>query len=327
MNRRTFLGTLTGGLLTAPLAAEAQQAGKVYRIGTIYDTNSATPKGQGPFYDRMRELGWVYGQNFIVERRAYGDQPERIPDLATELVQWGADVFIVGAPSEAKRVQRVTRTIPIVVSDATVLVQPGLAASLARPGGNITGIQTLGPEVAGKLLALLKETIPGFSRSGILTDASEGANYQAHVQETESSGKALGVRLQPVPVRRAEDLEAAFAAFRGERAQGIIVWRTPFTYVHLKTIADLALKFRFPTISDFPFFTREGGLLSYGYDRLEVSRWMAEMAAQILRGTPAGDIPIRQVTTFQLKINLKTAKALGLTIPPSLLQRADQLIE
>jgi ABC-type uncharacterized transport system substrate-binding protein len=130
-----------------------------------------------------------------------------------------------------------------------------------------------------------------------------------------------------VSVYSAQELEAAFAAFRVERAQGVIVWRTPFTYVNMKTIADLAMKFRFPTISDFPFFTREGGLLSYGYDRLEVSRWMAEITDQILRGTQVSEIPIRQVATFQLKINLKTAKALGLTIPQSLLQRADQVIE
>jgi putative ABC transport system substrate-binding protein len=327
MNRRAFLGTVAGSLLAMPPVSAAQQGGKVYRIGTINDTESSTPKGQGPFYDRMRELGWVYGQNFVVERRAYGVQPARIPDLAAELVRWGVDVLLVGAPSEAIRVKQVTRTIPIVVTDAAVLVQPGLAASLARPGGNITGIQTLGPEVAGKLVAVLKETMPGLSRSGMLTSAAEGASYQAHIAETEKSGKALGVRLQPVPVYSVQELEAAFAAFRIERAQGVIVWRTPFTYVHMKTIADLALKFRFPTISDFPFFTREGGLLSYGYDRLEVSRWMAEITDQILRGMQVGEIPIRQVTTFQLKINLKTAKALGVTIPPSLLQRADQVIE
>jgi putative ABC transport system substrate-binding protein len=327
MDRRAFLSALSGSLLAAPLAAVAQQAGKVYRIGTINDTDPATPKGQGPFYDRMRELGWVYGQNFVVERRAYGVQPERIPDLATELVQWGVDVFIVGAPSEAIRVKRVTPTIPIIVSDAALLVVPALAASLAKPGGNVTGIQTLGPEVAGKLVAVLKETIPGLSRSGMLTSTAKGASYQAHIQETERSGKALGVRLQPVPVYSVQELEAAFAAFRAERAQGVIVWRTPFTYVHMKAIADLAMKFRFPTISDFPFFTREGGLLSYGYDRLEVLRWLAEMTDLILRGTQVGEIPIRQVTTFQLKVNLKTATALGLTIPPSLLQRADQVIE
>ncbi len=327
MDRRAFISTVASGLLAAPLAAGAQQAGKVYRIGTINDLESATPKGQGPFYDRMRELGWVYGQNFVVERRAYGVQPERIPDLAAELVRWGVDVFFVGAPSEAIRVQQVTRTIPIVVTDAAVLVQPGIAASLARPGGNVTGIQTLGPEVSSKLLAILKESIPRLSRSGILTNTREGASYQAHIEQTESIGKALGVRLQVIPVSRADDLEAAFTAFRDERAQGVVVWRNPFTYVHLKAIADLALKFRLPTISDFPFFTREGGLLSYGYDRLEVSRWMAEMTDQILRGTQVGEIPIRQVTMFQLKINLKTAKALGLTIPPSLLQRADQVIE
>jgi putative ABC transport system substrate-binding protein len=271
----------------------------------------------------MRELGWVHGQNFVVERRAYGDQIERIPDLAAELMRSGVDIFLVTGGFVASRLQQVTRTIPIVTSDAADLVQSGLAASLARPGGNITGVQTLQPEVVGKHLALLKEAIPGLTRSGVLTG---GPGTSLGIREAETSGKALGIRLQIVTVPRVEDFDAAFSAFRAGRAQGILVLRTPFMSTYRKTVADLALKYRIPTVSDLPF-TTDGGLVSYGYDRREANRLLAETIDHILRGAQASETPIRQVTIFRLSINLKTAKALGLTIPPSLLQRADQVIE
>jgi putative ABC transport system substrate-binding protein len=324
VDRRAFIGTLAGGLLAAPLAAGAQESGKVYRIASISAQMSTTPQGQGPFYDRMRELGWVHGQNFIVERRAYGDQIERIPDLAAELMRSGVDVFIVGGSIEARPVQHVTRTIPIVAGGAGDLVQGGLAASLAKPGGNVTGVQTLMPEVTGKQLALLKEVIPGLSRSGILMHVPTTGEF---VRAAETSGKALGIRLQILEAPRGEDLDKAFAAFRNEHAQGIIVLRSPFIINHQTTITALALKHRIPTISDLVGFVRDGGLMSYGFDGREASRLLAETINQILRGAKASEVPIRQVTTFHLSINLKTAKALGLTIPPSLLQRADQMIE
>jgi putative ABC transport system substrate-binding protein len=272
----------------------------------------------------MRELGWVHGQNFVVERSAYGDQPERIPDLAAELMRSGVDIFVVSGSFVARRLQQVTRTIPIVASDAGDLLQGGLAASLARPGGNVTGVQTLMPEVVGKHLALLKEAIPRLSRLGVFTiepGTSDG------VRAAETSGKALGIRLQIVRVPRVEDFGAAFSALRTGRAQGIIVLRSAFMASHRKTVVDLALKHRFATISDILFFATDGGLMSYGFDSREAFRLLAETVDQILRGAQASETPIRQVTTFRLTINLKTAKTLGLTIPPSLLQRADQVIE
>jgi putative ABC transport system substrate-binding protein len=325
MERRTFLGVIAGGLLAEPLAAEAQQAGKVYRIGAVVQVVPTTPPGQGPFYDRMRELGWIHGQNFVVERRAYGDQIDRIPDLAVELMRFGVDLFIVGGSIEARPVQKVTRTIPIVVGAAGDLVQGGLAASLARPGGNVTGVQTLMPEMTGKHLALLKEVVPGLSRLGVLRGGTGGTGES--VRAAEMSGKALSIRLQILTVLRVEDFDGAFSAFRAGRAQGLLVVRTPFIAAHQKTIADLALKYRLPTISDLLGFVRDGGLASYSYDGQEASRLLAETIDKILRGAQASEVPIRQVTTFLLSINLKTAKALGLTIPPSLLQRADQVIE
>ncbi len=331
VDRRVFLGTLTGGLLAAPLAAEAQPAGKVYRIVSIVDVMPSSPVGQGPLFDRLRELGWVHGQNVLFERLAYGDHIERIPGLAAEAMRSGVDIFIVSSGIVSRRLQQVTRTIPIVAAVAGDLVQGGLAASLARPGGNVTGVQTFLPEMSGKNLALLREVIPTLSRSGVLIGelgVSEAElRSTALLRDVETSGKALGVSLQIVGVHRVEDFAAAFAAFRRERAQGLLALRSTFMFTHRKIIADLALKHRLPAISDVPGFVQDGGLVSYGFDIAEALRLLAETIDQILRGTPASEVPIRQVRTFRLSINLKTAKALGLTIPQSLLLRADQVIE
>ena len=334
MDRRAFLGTLAGGLLAAPLAAEAQQAAKVYRIVSIVDVMPSNPVGQGPLFDRLRELGWVHGQNVVYERLAYGDHIERIPDLAAEAMRSGVDIFIVSGSIVSRRLQQVTRIIPIVTSSAGDLVQGGLAASLARPGGNVTGVQPLLPETSGKNLALLKEVNPTLSRSGVLigelgvSDAElRSITFGPMLREAETSGRALGVSLQIVGVHHVKEFAAAFAAFRHDRAQGLLVLRSVFTFTYRQIIADLALKHRLPAIADIPGFVQDGGLLSYGFDLPEALRLLAESIDQILRGTPASEVPIRQVRTFRLSINLKTAKALGLTIPPSLLQRADQVIE
>ena len=328
MDRRAFIGTIASGLLAAPLAAGAQQAGKVYRIGSINDVVAPTPVGQGPFYDRMRELGWVYGRDYLVERRVSGDQVERIPDLATELIRWGADVFIVTGVPQAQRVQQVTRTLPIVSWTAGDLVASGLVVSLTRPGGNVTGLQMLTVHLPGKHLSLLKEIIPRLSRVGILrseADYPQGV-FDTYIREAETSAKALGIRLQVPAVHSNADFEATFGAFRQEGAQAILVLRSPVVVAHLKTVADLALMHRLPAICD-AFIAESGGLMSYGVNQTEISRSLAEIIDKLFRGAKAGDLPIRQPTTFWLTINLKTAKALGLTIPPSLLQRADQVIE
>ena len=335
VDRRAFIGTLAGGLLAAPLApAQEYKAGKVYRLGSIVAEMPTTPPDQGPFNDRMRELGWVYGQNYVVERLAYGDHIEHVPDLAADAMPSGVDMFIVSGSIVSRRLQQATRTIPNDALSAGDLVQGGLAASLARPGGNVTGVQTLLPETSGKILALLKEIIPGLSRSGVLIGelgVSEAElrsiTFGPMLREAEASGKALGVSLQTVGVHRVAHSAAAFAAFRRERAQGLLALRSVFTSRYRKIIADLALKHRIPAISDIPGFVSDAGLVSYGFDADESSRLGAETMDQILRGAKASETPIRQVTTLRLSINLKTAKALGLTIPPSLLQRADQVIE
>ena len=333
ISRRAFLRAAAGGVL-APLATEAQPAGKVWRIVSIVDVMPSNPVGQGPLFDRLRELGWVHGQNILYERLAYGAHIERIPDLAAEAMRSGVDIFIVTGSIVSRRLQQVTRTIPIVTSMAGDLVQGGLADSLGRPGGNVTGVQTLLTEMSSKNLALLKEIIPTLSRSGVLigelgvTEAElRSITFGPMLREAETSGKTLGIRLQIVGVHHLEDFAAAFAAFRRERVQGLLALRSVFMFTHRKIIADLALKHRIPAISDIPGFVTDGGLVSYGFDLGEAARLLAETIDQILRGAKASEVPIRQVTTFRLSINLKTAKALGLTIPPSLLQRADQVIE
>jgi putative ABC transport system substrate-binding protein len=242
----------------------------------------------------------------------------------------GADVFVVEGSGDAVRVQQVTYTVPIITLRAGDLVEAGLAASLARPGGNVTGIQTLQPELAAKHLSLLKEAIPRLSRSGILFEgavSSTGSgSASAVLRKAEAAGKALGIALQIVTIRGA-GLEGAVAALQAERAQAVIVVRSQFLSTHLKTLVDLALKHRLPTISDGASFARQGGLMSYGYNSRDIVRSAAEIVDKILRGAKASEIPIQQAATFELVINLNTTKALNLTIPPSLLARADQVIE
>jgi putative tryptophan/tyrosine transport system substrate-binding protein len=334
IDRRTFIAAMAGSLLAAPVAAEAQQAGKVYRVGLLESGARPTiPTGQGPLlYERLRELGWVYGPDLLAEQREYGDRIERVPDLAVELIRTGVDIFVVEGASEARRVQQATRSIPIVTLRAGDLVEAGLAASLARPGGNVTGIQTLQPELAAKHLSLLKEAIPRLSRSGILFErfgSSRGpaGSGEAVLRAAESSGKRLGIALQIVTIRGGQELEGAFSAFQAERAQAVVVVRSQFLSTHLETLVNLALKHRLPAISDPPIFSRQGGLMAYGYDFRDTVRSAADIVDKNLRGAKASEIPIQQATTFRLTINLKTAKALGLTIPQSLLLRADQVIE
>jgi putative ABC transport system substrate-binding protein len=274
----------------------------------------------------MRELGWVYGQNFLLERRIYGDQYERIPDLASELIRWGADVLYVPGGRGAALVQQVTRTTPIVSVAAIDLVAAGLAASLTRPGGNVTGVQTQTTQVGGKHLSLLKEAIPRLSRVGVLI-SPEYLPRSAYIRETEAGANALNIKIRMVTIQGAEEVEPAFATFRHERAEAVVLARSAILTTHLKAIVALALKHRLPTVSDLPQLVTEGGLMAYGVSWVEMFRSVADIIDKLFRGAKASDIPIRQSTTFSLAVNLKTAKALGLTIPPSLLQRADQVIE
>jgi len=297
MERRAFLAGTGAVLLAAPLAAEAQQAGKVYRIGLIGSgTPPPPPTDQGSLLsERLRELGWVYGRDFVVEQRAFGDRIERIPDLAAELIHTGVDIFVVEGATDAALVQRVTHTIPIVTLRAGDIVKAGLAASLARPGGNVTGIQTLQPELAAKQLSLLKEAIPRLSRSGVLF----AGTYPAVLREVEAAGKTLGIALQVESIRGGDELERAFSAFQAKRAQAVVVVRSQYLATHMNTLVDLALKHRLPTISDTTALVFHGIAASLG-------------AAYALANRPAEAIPLlRKVAEQAASMKLVSDHLLG----------------
>ena len=308
MDRRAFLGTL--GLLATPRHADAQPAGKVWRIAFLMTTLPLAPAGQepsfAPLYERLKELGWMQGRDFVIERRAYGDRLDRIPGLATDLIRTGVDVFVVTGAADAIRVQEVTHTIPIVAWGAGDLVEAGAAISLTTPGRNVTGIQTLQPELASKHLSLLKEIIPRVSRVGYLFRPSTlspkgqtpqlGGSDVAVLRNAETGGKALGIALQIVTVHEADEL--AFDAFKTQRAQAVVIVRNQFMGLHLKTLADLAMKNRLPTISDMSTLPAQGGLIFYGFDIRDTLRSTAGIIDKILRGARVSEIPIQQATTF-----------------------------
>ena len=328
LRRRRFVAAIAGGLLAAPLAAESQQPRRVYRIALLYVLLPSIG-GQGPFEDRMREFGWVKGRDFVTERRSFEGQYEREGNLATELLRAGVDIFEGGY--DAALVQKVTRTIPIVVTMGGDLVLSGVAANLTRPGGNVTGIQTLQPQLVGKQVSLLKDANLRLSRSSVLVHVSDRSKpspfNESIAHESEATAKVLGISLQIVSVSDADELVKAFSTFLAQRIQGVAIVRDAFMGAHLEMMINLALKFRLPTISEMGSLAARGGLMSYGYNFDDAVRKADDIVDKILRGADVSEIPIQQTTTFRFVINLKTAKALGLTIPPSLVARADQVIE
>jgi putative ABC transport system substrate-binding protein len=328
-NRRTFLTVLAGGLLAAPLGAEGQRTTKIPRIGVLAPGSSAAPAPSitGAFLRGLRELGWVEGQNVIIERRFAENRFERFPSLATELVHLPVDVILAaGGPASLKAAREATTTIPIVmVASSRDPVAAGLVKSFARPGGNITGLTTAPEEIGGKQLELLREAAPGASRVAFLWDATVGAFSLP--KSVEAVARSLKMELLPLEVRAPADFEAAVAAATKERVNGLMVAGTPMFTQHSKQLADLLTKNRLPGISIWSVFPEAGGFMAYGPSLADEFRRAAIYVDKILKGANPGDLPIEQPTKYTLVINLKTAKALGLTIPPSLLHRADQVIE
>jgi putative ABC transport system substrate-binding protein len=327
--RRAFIGTLTGALLVAPLAADAQQAAKVYRIGLLGGSPPNSPGGRRAwegFFQGMRELGYVEGQNFLVEGRFYGDHTERLPALAAELVQLKVDVIVAGASPAPEAAQRATSTIPIVMAIHTDPVGSGLVASLAKPEKNVTGVSALGTELAGKRLQLLKEVIPGISRVAVLSNPTD--TIQALVlREAQVAARSLKVRLQVLEARAPSDFAGAFSAMTKERAGGVMVLTSSMFYDARTRIAELAARSRVPAIYPVKDYPEAGGLMAYGVPLGESFRRAATYVDKILKGAKPADLPVEQPTKFELVINLKAAKVLGLTIPQSLLQRADEVIQ
>jgi len=309
-------------VMMASLATEAQQAANVAHIGLMRIGSPPDPLNEA-FRQGLRELGYAEGGNISIEYRWAEGRPERLPTLAAELVRLKVDVIVTGGPGvEAAR--QATPTIPIVMAVLNDPVRLGLAASLARPGGNVTGLTNLSEELPGKWMELLKETLPRVSRVAVLSDPRSTADQ---VRVSEAAARSLGLRLQVLNVRRPEELEIAFAQARKHRAEALIVLSSALFYVHRAELVALAAKQRLPTIyHQEEFVVGSGGLMSYGPDFHDLFRRAAGYVDKILKGAKPGDLPIERPTKFDLVINMTTAKTLGLTIPQSVLERANRVI-
>jgi putative tryptophan/tyrosine transport system substrate-binding protein len=320
---------LAASLFLAPLAAEAQQAGKVYRIGVLWNSTPNTLVSQrnyAAFEQGLRERGWVDGQNTIIERRYAEGRAERLPDLAADLVRLKVDVIVAHAAPATLAAKQATTTIPIIAVAVSDPVGLGLVASLARPGGNVTGLATLFPELAAKRLALLKETLPRVSRVAVLWNAANPGNVIIW-KEVQVTARTLGVTLQSREVRGTDDFERVFAAITKERPEALLTLDDPLIFQYQASIVTFAAKTRLPAMHAFRESVEVGGLMAYSVNLPDMQRRAATYVDKILKGAKPADLPVEQPTTFELAINLKTATALGLTIPQSVLGRADQVIE
>jgi putative ABC transport system substrate-binding protein len=315
-------------LLAAPLAAEAQQTRKIPRVGVL-GGQSPTDSPAPPILalrQGLRELGYVEGQNIAIEWRWAHGKLERFPDLAAELVKLKVDIIVAATVPGVQAAQKATRTIPIVMGFVSDPVAFGLVASLARPGGNTTGLGVPTPEISGKRLQLLRELVPTVGRVAVLSDPSQ-PGISVDLKGTEVAARALGVQLQVAEARSGGELDRAFAAIARERVGGIVVLPSTVLYASRARIAQLAAKRRLPTSGWVREFPEAGCLMSYGANQSDVARRAAYFVDKILKGAKPADLPVEQPTNFEFVINMKTAKALGLTIPPSLLGRADEVIQ
>ena len=316
-----FIVTLILSLLSVPLAA-AQQPATVPRIGYLVSRSGPGPTDQG-FQQGLRELGYVEGQNIVIERRWAGGNPDRLPDLAADLVHLRVDVIFAGGDI-VHAVKRVTGTIPIVFIAAGDPVRSGLVASLAHPGGNLTGLAVLADELAGKRLELLKEALPGISRVAILRHSMSDVS---HLRTTEAAAQSLGLQLQILEVRDPHDFDSAFGAAQKGRAEALIQLSSTFLSTHRKPLLDLTAKSRLPAMWEHSVFVDDGGLMSYGPNLPDLYRRAATYVDKLLKGRKPADLPVEQPTKFELVLNLKTAKQIGLTFPPTLHFQADKVIK
>ena len=325
MKRREFVTLLGGAAAAWPLAAWAQQRGKLPTIGYLGTTTaSAWSPWTAAFVQRLRELGWIEGRNLAIEYRWAGARSEQFAEMAAEFVRLKVDVILTGG-NAAVTVKQATSDIPVVFVLAGDPVGTGLVATLARPGGNVTGVTNQATDLAGKRLELLREVLPGLRRLAIMAnpDYSYGV---LEVAEAQAAVSRLGIEVANFTIRRAEDIAPAFEALTG-RADALYVIGDALVASNRLRINTLALGARLPTMHSFREFVEAGGLMSYGLNFPDLFRRAAEFVDKILRGTKPGDIPVEQPTKFDLVINLITAKALGLEVPPTLLARADEVIE
>jgi putative tryptophan/tyrosine transport system substrate-binding protein len=325
-SKKVFCFALSAMLFALCSSAEAQQAKKVPRIGYLGATSRSTnPARIEAFRQGLRELGYVEGKNIVIEYRFAEGKLDRLPALASELMRLKVDVVLTGGPIATRSAKQATATIPIVMAYDDDPVGSGFVASLARPGGNITGLSTLAPEISGKQLELLKEVVPKLSRVAVLGNAIQPGNPQA-LREINLAADAFGVQLQYLEIQAPKDIETAFHAASKGRADAILVMASPITFSQRRQVADLAVKVRLPTIYSRPEYVEDGGLVFYGVSYTDLFRRAATYVDKILKGTKPDELPVEQPKKFEFIINLKAAKQIGLTIPPNVLVRADKVI-
>ena len=313
-------------LVVAGAAAQAQQPGKVPRIGLLSPFSpSATASWHQAFRQGLRDLGWVEGKNVSIEYRYAEGKSDRLPELAADLVRLKVNIIVAAVNTDALAAKNATRTIPIVVASAGDPVAIGLVASLARPGGNITGLSQISPELAGKRLELLKEIVPKLSRVAVIWNP-QGTTSPLSWKEIQLPARELGVQLHSLEIQSPNDFAKAFEEATRARAGALAIMPDPLFARNLKRIAELAAKSRLPSIFHLEEFVESGGLVAYGVDRSDQFRRAATYVDKILKGAKPADLPVEQPTKFELVINLKAAKQIGLTIPPNVLARADRVI-
>ena len=327
MKAKILVYALSVLILTTIHLAEAQPPRKTSRIGLLSGSGPATnPAALEAFRQGLRELGYAEGGNILLEYRWADGKFDRLPGLAVELVGLRADVIVTVGTQATLAARQASNTIPIVAAGAGDLVGSGLVESLARPGGNVTGSTNIDPDLSAKRLELLKETFPKLFRVSVLYHGGPGGD-QDELRETQAAAQALGVQIQSLQVQDPSQFQSAYAAMTRERADALIIFHGNFTSFHRKQLIELAAKNRLPTMCGQPIWSEAGGLISYGHDRRHQYRRAAYFVDKILKGTKPADIPVEQPMKFELVINLKTAKQIGLTIPPNVLARADKVLK
>ena len=324
MDRRTFIGGVAGGLLVAPLAARAQQVAKVYRIGILETIPAArNASNLDALRKGLRDLGYVEGRNLVIEYRSADGRPERFPDLAAELVRLKVDLIVTRGTPAASAAKNATETIPVIM--ATMGDPRAIVASFARPGGNITGVTTFSTELTAKRIELLKELVPNLSRIALLHNMGNPA-VPPEWEETKTAARSLGLQAELLDVRSQGDLGRAFELAVRQHVDALVIGADGLTQLHKQTIVDLVARNRLPAAYPAREFVEAGGLIAYAVNYPDLYYRFASFADKIFKGAKPGELPVEQPTKFELVINLKTAKALGLTIPQSVLLRADEVI-
>ena len=324
MDRRTFIGRVVGGLLAVPFAAKAQQAARLPRIGVLLPGNTGT--GTEVLRQGLRELGYVEGRTAVIEWRWWEGKPERLPDAVAEMVRLNLDVIVVGGSEATKAMKEATRSIPIVFIGPSYPVEEGLVASFARPGGNVTGVTVAQSDHVAKLLQLLLDVVPSLTNVGVIwSPANPGSTFT--LRDMETGARGLKLKVLPVVMASDADVEPALVAIARARPGALIVLPSPIPIANAERIGELAVRLRIPSISAQKAMMERGLLMSYGADSRDLQRRIPSYVDRILKGAKPADMPVERPTKFELAINMKTAKAIGLTIPQSLLLRADELIQ